>query len=241
MRKIIAAICARLERNVTAKNDWHIGREDGTFGGLADKMWNVLAHEAARLPMIYAIAADLTGDRRWRELARRFGPEAAMQSKGDSTKLAYALLQEQVSLESLYELEESPELKRQWLEAMRLVSARASVFLGNCRGYRIQDAGKANLDWRKWPPQDASGYRVPGTPDIIDNEERTVEQPAEAALTLLLCPGATLTPDQHALLKQTIAQVDYTKAVMNGLYYTQAVYWRAVRLGLLKLPSRSRG
>ena len=28
-----------------------------------------------------------------------FGPEAAMQSKGDSTKIAYALLQEQVSLE----------------------------------------------------------------------------------------------------------------------------------------------
>ena len=87
-------------------------------------MWNVLAHEAARLPMIYAIAADLTGDRRWRELARRFGPEAATQSKGDSTKLAYALLQEQVSLESLYQLEDSPGLKRQWLEAMRLVSAR---------------------------------------------------------------------------------------------------------------------
>jgi len=241
MRKIIAAICARLERKVTAKNDWHIGREDGTFDGLVDKMWNVLAHEAARLPMIYAIGADLTGDRRWRELARRFAPEAAMQSKGDSTKIAYALLQEQISLESLYELEESPELKRQWLGAMRLVSARASVFLGNCRGYRIPDAGKANLDWRKWPPQDASGYRVPGTPEIIDKEDRTVEQPAEAALTLLLCVGATLTPDQHALLKQTIAQVDYTKAVMNGLYYTQAVYWRAVRLGLLKLPSRSRG
>ena len=27
---------------MTAKNDWHIGREDGTFDGLADKMWNVL-------------------------------------------------------------------------------------------------------------------------------------------------------------------------------------------------------
>ena len=33
MRKIIAAIYARLERNVTAKNDWHIGREDGTSTG----------------------------------------------------------------------------------------------------------------------------------------------------------------------------------------------------------------
>jgi hypothetical protein len=241
MRNIIAAICARLERNVVAKNDWHIGREDGTFDGLVDKMWHVLAHEAARLPMIYAIGADLTGNNRWRDLARRFSPEAAVQSKGDSTKIAYALLQEQVSLEPLYQLEDSPELKRQWLEAMRLVSARASVFLGKCSGYSPPDAEKVNLDWRSWPTRTSLGYLVPVTPDIVVKEDRTVRQTAEAALTRLLCPGVSLTPDQLALLKQTIAQVDYSKAVMYGLYYTQAVYWRAVRLGLLKLPAGTRG
>ena len=72
-------------------------------------------------------------------------------------------------------------------------------------------------------------------------EDRSVRQPAEAALTQLLCPGAAFTPEQLALLKQTIGQVDYSKAVMYGLYYTQAVYWRAVRLGLLKLPPGKRG
>jgi hypothetical protein len=233
MRKIIGAICARLERNVVPKNDYHIGREDGTFDGRVDKMWNVQAHEAARLPMIYAIGADLTGERRWRNLARQFSPEAATQSRGDSTKIAYALLQEQVSLAALYQLEESAELKRQWLEAMRLVSARASVFLAECRGYSPQDAENVDLDWRAWQVRTSLGYRVPVPPDIVVKEDRTVRQPAEAALTLLLCPEAALTPGQVALLKQTVAQVDYTKAVMYGLYYTQAVYWRAVRLGAL--------
>jgi hypothetical protein len=90
-----------------------------------------------------------------------------------------------------------------------------------------------------WATQNASGYRVPIAPDIVAKEDQTVRQPAEAALTLLLCPGAAFTPEQLALLKQSIAQVDYPKAVMYGLYYTQAVYWRAVRLGLLKLPSRT--
>ena len=241
MRKIVAAICARLERNVTAKNDYHIGREDGTFDGQVDKMWNVQAHEVARLPMIYAIGADLTGESRWRDLARRFGPEAAVQSRGDSTKIAYALLQEQVSLEPLYQLEQAPERKRQWLEAMRLVSARTTAFLGNCRGYRPQDAEKVDLDWRAWPTRTSLGYRVPLVPDVIAREDRTVRQPAEAAPTRLLCPGATLPPEQLALLKQTVAQVDYTKAVMYGLCYTQAAYWRAVRLGLLRLPAGSRG
>ncbi len=127
-------------------------------------------------------------------------------------------------------------MKRQWLEAMQVTAGRAGAFLANCRGYQVQDIGKANLDWRTWPTQNASGSRVPIAPDILTKEDRSVRQPAEAALAQLLCPGATFTSDQLALVKQTIAQVDYTKAVMYGLYYTQAVYWRAVRLGLLKLP-----
>jgi hypothetical protein len=237
MRKIITAVCTRLERNVVATNDYHIGREDGTFDGLVDKMWENAAHEVARLPMIYAIGADLTGDQHWRDLARRFSPEAAEKSKGDSTKIPYALLQQQVSLEALYQLEESPELKRKWLEAMKLVAGRAQVFLSRCRQYRAPDAQEINLDWRTWPPYKSQDYQVPTRPAVSDQDNREVRDPAEAALVQLLCPEPSLTPDQLALVKQMIAQVDYTKSVWYGLYYTQAVYWRAVRLGLLKLPN----
>lgn len=236
MRKIITAICARLERNVVAANDYHIGREDGTFDGVVDKMWENAAHEVARLPMIYAIGADLTGESRWRELARRFAPEAAAKSKGASTKIPYALLQQQVSLEALYQLEESPELKQQWLEAMRLVAGRSLVFLPNCREYRPQNIEQIDLDWRTWPLHGSMSYQVPTRPDFSVKDNRTTREPAEAALVQLLCPQPALTPEQLALVKQMIAQVDYPKSVWYGLYYTQAVYWRAVRLGLLKLP-----
>ncbi len=238
MRKILTAVCARLERNVVAANDYHIGREDGSFDGLVDKMWENAAHEVARLPMIYAIGAEVTGDTRWRDLARRFSPEAAAKSKGESTKIPYALLQQQVSLEALYQLEESADLKRQWLEAMRLVAGRAEVFLKRSRDYRPPKAATVDLDWRTWPPHKSVSYRVPTRPEVCNVDNRTVREPAEAALTLLLCPQPSLTPDQLALVKQTIAQVDYETAVWYGLYYTQAVYWRAVRLGVLKLPAR---
>jgi hypothetical protein len=240
MRKIITAICARLERNVVEKNDYHIGREDGTFDSVVDKMWRVLAHEAARLPMIYAIGADLTGSRHWRDLARQYGPEAAAQSKGDSTKIPYALLQEQVSLEPLYQLEQSPELKQQWREAMRLTADRVSVFFTGCRAYQPTDITHVDLNWRSWPIQNSIGCRVPKWPDLLSREDRTIRQPAEAALTRLLCPDASLTEEQLALAKQAIAQVDYTRVVAYGLYYTQAVYWRAARLGMVKLPPRSK-
>ena len=240
MRKIITAVCSRLERNVVAANNYCIGKETGAFDGLVDKMWENAAHEVARLPMIYAIGADLTGDSHWSNLARRYSPEAAAKSKDASTKIPYALLQQQVSLETLYQLEKSPELKQQWLETMRLVAGRAQVFFGNCLKYQPPPAGPISLDWRTWPLRKSSRYLVPARPDFLVAEDRTIREPAEAALVQLLCPQPSLTPEQLRLMKQMIAQMDYAKVVFYGHYYTQAVYWRAVRLGLLKLPAASK-
>lgn len=234
MRQIIAAVCRRLERNVVAANNYRIGKETGAFDSIVDKMWENEAHEIARLPMIYAIGADMTGDGHWKELARRYSPEAAEKSKGASTKVPYALLQQQVSLEALYQLEDSPELKRQWLEAMRLVAGRAQVFLDRCLKYLPPAAGPIHLDWRTWPLRNSGGYQVPTRPDAIMAEERTIREPAEAALALLLLPEPSLSPEHLGLVRQTIGQVDYPKVVLYGHFYTQAAYWRAVRMGLLK-------
>jgi hypothetical protein len=237
-RDVLAAICRRLERNVVEKNDYHLGREDGTFDGLVDKMWKNDAHEVARLPMIYAMGADLTGDRRWRDLARKFAPEAAQLSIGESTKIPYALLQEQVSLEALYQLEESPELKARWLECMQAVAQRSKKACFYGRDYRPLDLAQLNMDWRSWPLVNSGGYKVPRMPKEGWIEDRTVRQPAEGALSLLLVPQPSLAPDLLGAVKQAIAQVDYTKAITYGLYYTQAVYWRGVRQGVFKLPAK---
>jgi len=236
MREIISAICARMDRNVVAKHDYHIGREDGTFDGLVDKMWNNEAHEIARLPMIYAIGADLTGASRWRDAARRLSPEAAAQSAEKSTTILYAMLQQQVSLEALYELEESSQLKAKWLACMRLTAGRAEAGCLYGRGYRVQDLGKLNMDWRTWPIRESRGYRIPTLPEVCKREDRTIRQPAEAALVQLLLPRPRLTSKQLAAIRRAIAQVDYSKIITYGLYYTQAVYWRGVRLGVFELP-----
>ena len=55
-------------------------------------------------------------------------------------------------------------------------------------------------------------------------------------MTLLLCPERSLKPEQTALLRHMIAQVDSTKVVFYGHYYTQAAFWKAVTLGHIKLP-----
>lgn len=235
-RKIITAVCSRLARNVVAEHDYHIGREDGTFDGLVDKMWNVLAHEAARLPMIYAIGADLTGEQRWRDLARKFSADAAAQSMGQSTTIPYALLQQQVSLEALYQLEQSPALKSQWLKCMQLTAQRAETVCPYGRPFQVQDVTSVNMDWHAWPMRSSNGYQVPTMPEPGRLEDRAIRQPAEVALVQLLLPQPHFTPEQLAAVKQTMAKVDYAKLITYGLYYTQAVYWRGTRLGVFKLP-----
>ena len=236
MRKILTAICSRLERNVIPANGYRIGKETGAFDSIVDKMWENLAHEVARLPMIYAIGADLTGDRHWKELAGRYAGEAAARSKDASTKIPYALLQQQVSLEALYELEESAELKRLWLEAMQGVADRSQGFLDRCLQYRAPAVAEVDYNWRMWPLRSSGSYQVPTRPAALLAEDRTIREPAEAALTQLLCPGRALTPEQIALLRHMIAQVDHSRVTFYGHYYTQAAYWRAVRLGVISLP-----
>ena len=236
IRKLVAAVCARMERNIVPEHNFSIGKDTGAFDGIVDKMWENMAHEVARLPMIYAIGADLTGDPHWKELARHYSPEAAAKSKEASTKVPYALLQQQTSLEVLHQLEEDPALKKQWLEAMLLVADRAKVFFGKCLNYQAPSAAQVHFDWREWPLKKSGPYSVPTRPDTFLAEDRTIREPAEAALVQLLCPEPKLTSEQLALVKRMIAQVDYAKVVYYGHYYTQALYWRAVRCGSLKLP-----
>jgi len=233
-RQLVAAVCQRLERNCVAERGYRIGREGGSAESIVDSMWNNAAHEIARLPMIYAIGADLTADRHWADLAEKYAPEAAERSAGESTKIPYALLQQQVSLEALYELEKSPERKARWLECMKLVAGRSHFALPFARQYKPLDLATLDMDWRNWPIVLSMGYRVPQMPQACRQEDRTVRQPAEAALTQFLLPQPQLTPEQLALVRQGLAQVDNTKAVTYGLYYTQAAYWRGARQGLFK-------
>lgn len=237
IRKLVTAICARMERNIVAEHNFSIGKDTGAFDGIVDKMWENMAHEVARLPMIYAIGADVTGDKHWKELARRYSAAAAAKSKESSTKVPYALLQQQASLEALYQLEDDPALKKQWLDAMVLVADRAKMHLGKCLKYQAPTNSQVHFDWREWALKKSGPYSVPTRPEAFLAEDRTIREPAEAALVQLLLPEPTLTAEQLALVKRMIAQVDYSKVVYYGHFYTQAVYWRAVRMGVLKLPA----
>ena len=134
---------------VTPENDYDFCRADGTRCPLGIcRMWNVQAHEAARLPMIYAAAWDVTGDERYREQWRNYVAEAIAQSADPGeNKPAYALLQMQCSLELLHELEPDPELKAAIHARMTHVREFAAKRFTSMRRDREEESG-GNADAR---------------------------------------------------------------------------------------------
>ena len=235
MREMIAAVCTRLERHMTPEHGFAICMEDGRPGNV-DGMWHVDPHEAARLPMIYLIGWDLTGDRHWRAPYRRYARRAALASLQVPLEMRtpYAYLQEQVSLEALHALEnEDTELKDLWRQGMEFVARRIERFAWQCLEYAPVDITPLDLDWHHWPMHDQWGRLIGQWPEEVNREFRTIREPAEALLAQLMCPGRPLPADQKALLERLIGQTDFGTVVTYSSLYPLAAYWRAAAQGVV--------
>lgn len=238
--QIMTAVCERMERNIRpGPTDYHICNENGK-PGLVDKMWLVDPHEVARLPMLYAICADLTGEAHWSDMCNQYARQAAeesLQVPDDGRTAVYAYLQEQVSLEAMYELAgAATPLQNAWLRALEFVEQRVSVFPARSRGYAPLDVTSLDMNWRHWEFSNQYGYHVPRWPEPLRREQEAVRDAGESQLAQLMCPTWQPAEDWLALLAQTLCQIDYSVSVGYGIFYPLAAYWRAVRRGFIKLP-----
>jgi len=128
IRGMVTAIADRMTRNVIPENDYGFLRADGTRDPREIcRMWNVRPHEAARLPMIYAVAWDIGQRQEDYKQWRRYIKEAIAQSLDLSAMTdaeimhwvpGYAVLQMQTSLEPLYALERDEAQRKEIARAM---------------------------------------------------------------------------------------------------------------------------
>ncbi len=225
---ILSAIADRMTRNVTPENDYDSLRADGTRDtrGIS-RMWNVKGHEAARLPMLYAAAWDVTGRRDYYDLYRKYvGPAVEQSLTVEDRQPTYALLQMQASMELLEALERDETLKRQMREAMATVSKRCAARAASAD----KAAQKLNLtllctDWRTGEGLSPTGaYRK-----VWYN----IRESGEAALAQLMDGGSAFPDAQLALLSRAILRPDFDRVSGNGIFYLQAAYWKARRRGML--------
>jgi len=225
---ILSAIADRMTRNVTPENDYDSLRADGTRDtrGIS-RMWNVQGHEAARLPMIYAAAWNVTGKREYYDLYRKYLAPAVKQSFDVLPHTTtYGFLQMQCSMELLESLEQDADLKRQIREIMAMISKRcAARAAGAARNAQKLDLTMVCPDWR--------------TTEGLKGEYRKawycIRESGEALTAQLMDASQPLPDDQKQLLIRAITRLDYQRVSSNGIYYLQGAYWKALKRGV-RLP-----
>ncbi|OQA83608.1 MAG: hypothetical protein BWY31_02837 [Lentisphaerae bacterium ADurb.Bin242] len=232
--EVVADIALSMEKHVTPENGYCAAMLDGRPAQAVCEMWGLdtlYPQEAARLPMIYAAAWRMTGDRHFRELCCKYLRPAAEHScrlfPGPAN--AFALLQMACSLELL--LETLPE-EQECMDLCRkaMYAAAECARYNEVRATEIfnQQAGviPAFTDWRKSERITCCGLSIPEQPAHKVQPERDMGQ---AALVQLMAPGYSFPESQKILLKQMIARSDFAYIPGNGPMYLQAAYWRLLR------------
>ena len=223
---ILAAVADRMVRNVIPENDYDSLRADGSRDtrGIS-RMWNVMGHEAARLPMLHAAAWDVTGRREYLDHCLQYLAAAVAQSDTvDAGQPTYAWLQMQASLELLGALESGAGRRREMRRIMATVAGRcADRARQAARAADALDLTALCTDWRTTEGLAWNGaYR---------KVWYCVRESGEAALAQLVADGP-LPEEQRELLARAISRLDYGRVSTCGIFYLQAAYWKARRRGI---------
>jgi hypothetical protein len=235
IRVVLANVAERMISFVTPENDFDFCRADGQRCPLGIcRMWNVQPHEAARLPMIYAAAWDVTREERYRKEWRHYAAEAIEQSANPGeNKPAYALLQMQCSLEVLHELEPDAALKatihKRMTHVRDLAAKRFNSVLSQIAKKSPEEMQMVGPDWRHvsvWKNQ--KGYPNPQWGPYREIWHITREA-GESALILLMVNPASLSEEQKTSMAKLIRRFDYEHNSSCGIIYHLAAYWKARR------------
>ncbi len=213
IRALLSAVADRMIRNVTPENDYDFLRADGSRDprGIC-RMWNVRPHEAARLPMVYAAAWDVTRDEKYYRRYREYLAPAVEQTltlpglppaQIRAFMPTYTLLQMQTSLELLLGVETDAAMKARLAEAMQPVAKMAAE-----RAVRINGG----------------------------EEKSSLCACGEAALAQLMAKDFAFTDGQKKLLYKSIMDSNAASIGTCRTAHLSAAYWRAMKLGILTKP-----
>lgn len=233
---MLVDVAAYVEKCVTPENNFSLLRLDGVpCPATVCKMWAVAPHEAARLPMIYLAAYDVSRDKHWLELYLRYAEEAAEQSNQLQSRpyFAYSLLQMQCSLELIVETDhDHPELTSRFEDAMNL-AADLSTWSALNAAKLLEEADPCAPfnDWRERPlTRLADVYDVPLLGRQLNNMQ-CIRESGESAMIRLLAPGHRFPELNRRLLREAILHTDFSKVTSHGIHYPQAAYWMARKYG----------
>ncbi|MDO5581484.1 MAG: hypothetical protein Q4G69_10125 [Planctomycetia bacterium] len=211
IRQLFSDLADAMKKEIVPENYYGYLRANGTPDprGL-HKMWNVYAHEAARLPMIFAAAWDTTGKQEYFDLWRKYllpsiEESFTLKSKPKSETNAwvppYSYFQMQCSLALLYRVEKDPAMKKKIREAIQIAA----------------DMVNLKLDWVKnKSPRDA----------------------AELLMAQQTIPELTLNDTGKELLQKFLSENYLKWKNPPTIIHLLGLYIKCCQSGLIELPTR---
>ena len=233
----LVAVARFTERSVTPENNYCLLMLDGRPAPQVCQMWaakreDICPHEAARLPMIYAAAYDVSGDAHFKAACEKYLKEALELSCAlwPWPYLAYALFQMACSLEVLRAVYPDGEANLLCRRALGDAAERVQYSAMKSAGeYLVEHEEQTRFpDWRTRELQDNYGYLVPRF-----DWKQTSREAGEAALVQMMAPDFAFSPLQQTLFRRALGGRSFKSYGESGPLYLMAAYWRMRRLGLL--------
>ena len=222
--RMLVDVARYAEKCVVAENDYSLLQADGRTG-IVGRLWSedpesglLRPHEALRLPMFYAAAFAVSGDRHWREAELRYADDAIRLSEGRLAEdmRASILDQMQVSIRLLWECETDAGRRQRYAQLLQANADFAEEKIVPRLRDKAERTGwamkEAMEDWRKVPFQADSlivGGRVY---DVPEHPASTVEEPyVELAHVILVearVPGRAVSAGTARLFAEAMDGID---------------------------------
>lgn len=242
IRGLLSAVADHCEKYITPENNYTLPRADfDPVRSPVCQLWEVEPHEAARLPMFYAAAYDVTGNMHYFKMYRKYAVEAG--NAGNNLECmnynSFALLQMLLSCLLIYKVEKDPAIKALYLENMREID-RYSYFdlLRASNWKRTNNIYLAPMDWhmnsycRVYP---ICRHVIPKHAEDIQIAYQVMREINEVLLMALMMPEEIrcISPAHRRNYRFVLDGFEPEKYYFaEGTFFPCAVWYKAARLGI---------
>jgi hypothetical protein len=262
VRRLMTMVARFHEKCVVPENLYNSVRHDGKVG-MVCRMWvanpfkepsvsksnggsvdGLCAHEALRLPEIYAATWNLTGDAHWRDLyfAMAEGGLHIAELPLRENLAGFCSLQMQLSQRILFEIDPDPVRKTRYRKLLE--RGRGCAAFSFATTDRLYAERKGNLsvpapDWRTYrfrylsnkgwmdPGCPIAGffYMLPEWPNDFAASYTCMREYGEGLLDQLLCPGVPPDAELVERFRANVRKMDFATHCSAGAVYPLLAYW----------------
>ena len=242
IRELLSDVADHCEKYITKETNYTLPRADfDPVQSPVCQLWEVEPHEAARLPMFYLAAYDVTGNEHYFEMYRKYAVEAG--NAGNNLECmnynSFALLQMHLSCLLIYTVEKDPAIRELYLENMREIQRYGYYDLLRASNWRrTNDIYLAPMDWhlnsycRVYP---GCRHVIPKLADDIQIAYQVMREINEVVLTALMMPEEIreISGAHRRNFRFCLKDFEPEKYhFAEGTFFPCAVWYKAARLGI---------